>query len=71
MNECTSSKKYSGAAPNEQMFPNTPEVPQMVFSMLQKPVWLIGSCPNNYLSVRMSHPKVLATLIGPVESSRA
>ena len=35
------------------MFPNTPEVYQMVFSMLQKPVWLIWSCHKNCLSVRM------------------
>ena len=35
------------------MFPNTPEVSQMVFSLLQKPVWLIWSCHKNYLSVRM------------------
>ena len=41
-------------APNDQMFQNTPEVSQMVFSVLQKPVWLIWSCPKNYLSVRMS-----------------
>ena len=69
--------KRSGA-PNDRMFPNTPEVSQMVFSVLQKPVWLIWSCPKNYLYVRMrqgelclsrkfqlafsSHPKVLATL---------
>ena len=62
------------------MFPNTPEVSQMVFFVLQRPVWLIWSCPNNYLFVRMSqgelfssqkfqlafssHPKVLASLQG-------
>ena len=34
-------------APNDQMFPNTPEVSEMVFSVLLKPVWLIWSCPNN------------------------
>ena len=68
-------------APNNRMFPNTPEVSQMVFSTLQKPVWLIWSCLKNYLSCSdvlgelwssrksqvafSSHPKVLATLIGP------
>ena len=41
-------------APNDRMFPNTPEMSQMVFSVLQKPVWLIWSCPKNYLYVRMS-----------------
>ena len=44
-------------APNDRMFPNTPEMsqmPRMVFPMLWKPVRLIWSCPKNYLSVRMS-----------------
>ena len=27
---------------------------QMAFSVLWKPVWLIWSCPKNYLSVQMS-----------------
>ena len=36
-------------APNNQMFPNTPEVSQMVFSLLQKPVWLIWSCHKKYI----------------------
>ena len=40
--------------PNDQMFPNMPEVSQMVFSVLSKPVWLIWSSPENYLSVQMS-----------------
>ena len=36
--------------PNNRMFQNTPEVSQMVFSVLQKPVWLIGSCQSkNYI----------------------
>ena len=35
-------------APNDRMFPNTPEVSQMVFSVLWKPVWLI------WISVRIS-----------------
>ena len=35
--------------PNGQIFANTPEVPQMVFTMCQKPVWLIWSCPKNSL----------------------
>ena len=39
---------------NDRMFPNTPEVSQMVFSVLWKPVWLIWSCPKNYLFVPMS-----------------
>ena len=34
--------------------PNVSKYAKMVFSMLQKPVWLIWSCPKNYLSVRMS-----------------
>ena len=33
------------------MFPNTPEVSQMVFSMLYTPVWIINFCPKNHLSV--------------------
>ena len=41
-------------AANDRMFPNTPEASQMVFSVLWKPVWLIWSCPNNYLFVLMS-----------------
>ena len=40
--------------PNGRIFANMPEVSQMVFTMRQKPVWLIWSCPENYLSVRMS-----------------
>ena len=30
-------------APNDRILPNTPEMSQMVFSVLQKPVWLIWS----------------------------
>ena len=41
-------------APNDRMFPNMPEMCQMAFSTLWKPVWLIWSCLRNYLSVRMS-----------------
>ena len=38
-------------APNDPMFPNTPEVSQIVFSVRWKPVWLIRSCPKTiYLS---------------------
>ena len=71
-------QRQDTGAPNNPMFPNTPEVSQMVFSMLQKPVWLIWSCHKNYLygshvlgelwlsrksSVAFSsHQKVLATL---------
>ena len=71
-------------APNNRMFPNTPEVSQMVFSLLQKPVRLIWSCNKNQLSGSdvlgelllspksfSSHRKVLATInMGPVESLR-
>ena len=77
--------QYTGA-PNDRMLPRTPEVSQMVFTVLDKPLWLIWSCSKNYLSVSMSwgtvvvtkvllvafwsHPQVLATLMGPVESLR-
>ena len=44
----------TSGAPKDRMFPNTPEMSQMVFSRLQKPVWLIWNCPKNYLSVRVS-----------------
>ena len=44
----------SPGAPNDGMLPRTPEVSQMVFTVLWKPVWLIWSCPKNYLSVWMS-----------------
>ena len=44
----------SPKAPNDGMFPRTLEVSQMVFTVLWKPVWLIWSCPKNYLSVRKS-----------------
>lgn len=40
--------------PNDRTFLNTSEVSQIGFSMLQKSVWLIWSCPENVLSVRMS-----------------
>ena len=42
----------SPGAPNDRMFPNTPEVSQMVFSVFS------------------SHPKVLANLMGPVETTK-
>ena len=45
---------YYTGTPNDQMFPNTPEVYQMVFVVLQKPVGIIWSCPKNYFSLRMS-----------------
>ena len=49
-------------APSNRMLQNTPEVSQMVFSVLQKPVWLIGSCQSkNYLSVRMFQGTLVAT----------
>ena len=38
----------------------------MVFSVLQRPVWLIWNCPKNYLSVRMSQGN-----FGHFESSRS
>ena len=41
-------------APNDPMFPDTPEVPQMVFGMLYKLVWLTWSCPEINLFVGMS-----------------
>ena len=44
----------SPGAPNDGMLSRTPEVSQMVFTVLWKPVWLIWSCPKNYLSVWMS-----------------
>ena len=44
----------SPGAPNDGMFPRTPGVSQMVFTVLWKPVLLIWSCPKNYLSVRKS-----------------
>ena len=31
-------------APNDQIFPNTSQVPKMDFCMHKKPVWLIWSC---------------------------
>ena len=37
----------------QRMFPNTPDMSQIVFSVFQKPVWVIWSCSKNYLSVRM------------------
>ena len=37
-----------------EFFPDTTELSQMVFPMLQNPVWLIWGCPKKYLSVRMS-----------------
>ena len=40
--------------PNGRIFANMPEVSQMVFTMRQKPVWLIWSYPKNYLYVRLS-----------------
>ena len=40
------SEKPISGAPNDRMFPNTPEVSQMVFSVLQNSVWLIWSCPK-------------------------
>ena len=42
----------SVGAPNDRMFPNTPEGSQMVFSVFS------------------SHPKVLATLMGPVQTTK-
>ena len=70
--------------PNDRMSLNTSEVSQIGFAKLQKSVWLIWSCPENVLSVRMSlgtspkfkvafssHLKLLTTLRGPpVERSR-
>ena len=68
---------------NDQLFPITSEMSQMIFSRL----WLIWSCLSTYLSLRMSyrgtldvskilggrsssHLKLSAALMGPVESSR-
>ena len=45
---------YYTGTPNHRMFPNTPEESQMVFSVFQKPFWLLWSYPKNCLSVRMS-----------------
>ena len=45
---------FKSGAPNDRgIFPNKSEMSKMVLSMLQKPVWLIWSCPKNYPSVRM------------------
>ena len=45
------------------MLPRTPEVCQMVFTVLEKPVWLIWSCSKNYLSVPMSWGTVVVTKV--------
>ncbi len=78
--------EYLQGHPTAESFLNTLKVSKMDFSMLEKPVWLIWSCPKKYLSVRIfkknfglfessrglffSHPQVLAILMGLVESSR-
>ena len=40
----TDSSVQSPGAPNDQIFPNTSQVPKMDFCVHKKPVWLIWSC---------------------------
>ena len=55
-------------APNDRMLPNTPEVSQMVFSML-KTIYLFGCVRGTLVVTKVlggfsSHPKVLTTRTG-------
>ena len=55
-------EQYTGA-PNDRMLQRTPEVSQMIFTVLEKPLWLIWSCSKNYLSVPMSWGTVVVTKV--------